>query len=261
MTNKTQQCNSYEELATQFFPLLEFVGVRIHQDVHLVVKLCRLARASPDPASDVWMHVLMTYVIPTLSLAPANPMLADEVWQWIGKFPYVKRYTIYGTWQHREYDNVPELLVARATAAKETKKIMRRVSKDNVKQFGRALAKISHKNPVVCFATILDQLQVYENMIVPVVDCFRYLSDLSFDVLSFVMLEDLSNPLRSRLKEDGANLSMWLNCRWKFMRWTTCRFSLTLRTSSRPGRVCRNLFPTVSDDRGDRTTQLRFPPG
>ncbi len=41
---------------------------------------------------------------------------------------------------------------------------------------------------------VLEQLESYDNLILPVVECFKYLGPLSFDVLIFVLLDQLSCP-------------------------------------------------------------------
>lgn len=88
--------------------------------------------------------------------------------------------------------------------------MMRRLSKENIKQYGRHLAKITHANPGVVFETILAQIQSYENLIVPVVEMMKYLSPMTFDVLTFVILANLSDPDKTRLKDDGLNVSLWM---------------------------------------------------
>ena len=87
---------------------------------------------------------------------------------------------------------------------------MRRLSKENTKQYGRHLGKITHCNPGVVFDTILGQIQAYDNLIVPVVEMMKYLTPLSFDVLSFELLVHLSDPDKVRLKDDGLNVSLWM---------------------------------------------------
>ena len=259
-----EPCQSFHDLQQRLLPLLEFVGPRIHHDMYLVMKLCRLAQASGQPDSAVWLQVLQAYVLPTLSLSKFEVALSHEVWSWIKPFPYQKRYTIYGHWQNRLYDAIPEMVIARAKNVKETKKIMRRISKDNVKQFGRALGKLSHGNPTVCFSTVLDQLQSYENLITPVVDCFRYISDLSFDVLSFVLMEDLANPAKSRLKPDGTNLSLWLNCRFFLVVVVVVGVWVGVFFDHSVDRSCRVRGESVPPTPGigvDGTTALRALPG
>ena len=50
---------------------------------------------------------------------------------------------------------------------------------------------------------------VYTNMIAPVTDAFKYLTALSFDALTFVVIEKLAEG-REKLKEDGQNVALWL---------------------------------------------------
>ena len=105
---------------------------------------------------------------------------------------------------------VAELALAKAKTADETKRMMRRLSKENTKQYGRHLGKITHCNPGVVFDTILSQIQSYDNLIVPVVDMMKYLIPLSFDMLSYQLIAHLSSPAKTRLKDDGLNVSLWM---------------------------------------------------
>jgi hypothetical protein len=42
----------------------------------------------------------------------------------------------------------------------ETRKIMRRLSKENIKEFGRKLGKVAHADPLTVTTTILSQIEV-----------------------------------------------------------------------------------------------------
>ena len=57
---------------------------------------------------------------------------------------------------------------------------------------------------------ILSQIQLYDNLIGPVVDSLKYLTSLSFDVLSYSIIEALNNPEKDRTKHDGTSISLWL---------------------------------------------------
>ncbi len=50
---------------------------------------------------------------------------------------------------------------------------------------------------------VLSQIQLYDNLIGPVVDSLRYLTSLSFDVLGYSIIEALNNPDKDRTKHDG----------------------------------------------------------
>jgi THO complex subunit 2 len=49
----------------------------------------------------------------------------------------------------------------------------------------------------------------YSNQIEPVADALKYLTPFAFDVLTFVVLSRLTSG-RDRVKEDGVNISDWL---------------------------------------------------
>ena len=44
----------------------------------------------------------------------------------------------------------------------------------------------------------------------PIVDALHYFSALSFDILSFLIIERLAASGRPKLKDDGINISDWL---------------------------------------------------
>ena len=50
--------------------------------------------------------------------------------------------------------------------------------------------------------------KVYDNLIGPVVDSLKYLTNLSFDVLGFCIIESLNDPSRTKNKTDG-RLTLW----------------------------------------------------
>ena len=87
---------------------------------------------------------------------------------------------------------------------------MRRLTKDTVKQSGRQLGKISHSNPGTLFDTILVQIQRYDNLIGPVVDSLKYLTNLTYDMLLYCVIEALANPEKEQMKTDGTSISEWL---------------------------------------------------
>lgn len=57
---------------------------------------------------------------------------------------------------------------------------------------------------------ILSQIQSYDNLIGPVVDSFKYLTTISFDVLIFSIIEVLADSSKGRTKHDGASISPWI---------------------------------------------------
>ena len=67
-----------------------------------------------------------------------------------------------------------------------------------------AIYMLSEGVPVPC------QVEAYSVMSEPIVDALYYFSALSFDVLSFLIIERLAASGRPKLKDDGINISDWL---------------------------------------------------
>ena len=83
--------------------------------------------------------------------------------------------------------------------------VCRRLTKDNVKQSGRQIGKLSHNNPGIIFdyvmtisvyvfikwrkvsQQVLSQIQKYDNIIIPVVDSLKYLTPIAYDVLACIL--------------------------------------------------------------------------
>lgn len=235
-TDSLPACRSLDDVLRVFRPLLKVLGVCLWRDAALLQKVCRLtkvgfrlasAAAAVKPAeqddfgfddfdepreddeSQVWCDILRSHLLPALSLSPSNSGLVDEIWMMVRIMPYEKRFSLYGQWKNDLYQ-LPELRAAQAGTEKEAKGILKRISKDNIKQSGRNLAKASHSNPTIFFTVALNQVQAYDNLIRPLVDSAKYLSQFEYDIFSFNLIDALSNPEKERTKQDGTNISLWL---------------------------------------------------
>jgi len=211
-----------EQLDREVVPILLALGPHAKQDPVLLIKMLRICRTAlggaeagqlATPTSPLY-HTTLTLLdevfLPALSLLPSNCCLAEEIWSLLKLFPYEKRYRLYDQWKGETTSFHPVLLRSKAAVLKAIKKLMQRVSKENVKPTGRQLGKLSHSSPGLIFTYILSQIQVYDNLIGPVVDSLKYLTNLSFDVLGFCIIECLNDPSRERTKTDGTSISMWL---------------------------------------------------
>jgi Transcription- and export-related complex subunit len=57
---------------------------------------------------------------------------------------------------------------------------------------------------------VLEQIQIFDNLVGPVVDALRFLTSLSYDVLGYCVVEALATTGRDRFKYGGNSLSAWL---------------------------------------------------
>ncbi|KAL5827745.1 hypothetical protein ACOSQ4_019542 [Xanthoceras sorbifolium] len=230
---------SFVDLPKELFQMLATAGPYLYRDTVLLQKVCRALRgyymsalelvnsvegdSNPEPASggnrvprqhlkEVRSRVeeaLGTCLLPSLQLIPANPAVGQEIWEVMNLLPYEVRYRLYGEWEKDDERN-PMVLAARQTAKLDTRRILKRLAKENLKQLGRMVAKLAHANPMTVLRTIVHQIEAYRDMITPVVDAFKYLTQLEYDILEYVVIERLAQGGRDKLKDDGLNLSDWL---------------------------------------------------
>ncbi|XP_078433738.1 THO2 [Wolffia australiana] len=227
----SSQSSSFVDLPRELFQMLTTAGPYLYRDSLLLQKVCRVLKAYFVSARDL-VHTskneedkmapvrlrearqrveeaLGSCLLPSLQLIPANPAVGQEIWEVLCLLPYEIRYRLYGEWE-KEDEQFPMLLAARNTAKLEVRRILKRLAKENLKQHGRTVAKLAHGNPVTVIRTIVHQIEAYKDMITPVVDAFKYLTQLEYDILEYVVIERLSQGGRDKLKEDGLNLSDWL---------------------------------------------------
>jgi THO complex subunit 2 len=201
----------------------------------LYIQLCRfvtgrldlaLLQHQNDPEIETILDIV-GYLLPSSSLFEHNPTLSHTAWSMIASLPYSTRYGLYREWRGegsgpystRSSRRPLWLADGEAKALKSARYVLKRLSHDTIRDQCRALAKICHSHPLVVFTTILGQIESYDNLVAVMVDALRFVTPLSLDVLSWCILSRLGDDQqqqqggivnRSRLKEDGVNLSQWL---------------------------------------------------
>ncbi|KAL3266220.1 hypothetical protein HHI36_010402 [Cryptolaemus montrouzieri] len=217
--------NTFLELRDNAFPMLYTLASSLRYDPVLMCKVIRLAKVilasygiesakSEVPGGDTLYHDILTLlditILPSLSYLDCNCCIAEEIWTLLKLYPYQIRYCLYNRWKNDTYMIYPELLRKRGDSEKQIKNIMKRVSKENVKPVGRLIGKLTHCSPGFLFDYVLLQIQVYNNLIHPVVDSLKYLTSLSYDVLGYCLIECLANADKKRVKHDSTSISTWL---------------------------------------------------
>ncbi|KAJ6379603.1 hypothetical protein OIU76_016277 [Salix suchowensis] len=183
------------DLPKEVFQMLVTVGPYLYRDTLLLQKVCRVLRGYYMSALELVdsgdrvlrLHLregrsrveeaLGSCLLPSLQLVPANPAAGQEIWEVMSLLPYEVRYRLYGEWEKDDERN-PMVLAARQTAKLDTRRILKRLAKENLKQLGRMVAKLAHANPMTVLRTIVHQIEAYRDMITPVVDAFKYLTQV-----------------------------------------------------------------------------------
>lgn len=203
------------------FELLAAVGPRVAYRSRTLTKLVRLctvffeeraagAYGTGPEISNKMMDLIDEILLPGLSLSESNVALSEEIWSLISQFPYEARYRLYGRWKTVHTTRHPELTIERGKTIGRTKYVIKRLSKDTVKMMGRILGKLAHTHPSFVFDYLLGQVQTFDNLIHPVVDALRFLTNLELDVLMFCVLEQLASPSKESLKASDGTTSSWL---------------------------------------------------
>jgi len=187
----------------------------------LYCQLCRVLRSilekeeAEQTLSDKAYDFFKRFLVPTISLFPSNPAISTELWAVLKHLPYALRYRLYEDWKgiglEREGLGVSAssgkplpIVESEINAGKAARYALKRLSKDNIRDMSRQLAKVTHCCPLVVYGTILNQIESYDNMVEVMVEAQRFSNPLGLDVLGFCIFSRLSGTSggvnRSRLK-------------------------------------------------------------
>lgn len=214
------RCLTLQDVTQRVLPMVCALGPHIARHPSLMVKMLRIARnALPPQDSDVskrdnfyyeFLTILDEALLPGLSVLNCNPCMAEEIWETIKLYPYEHRFKLYGKWKNDTMGQHPVLVRVRTNLLKKAKYVMMRVTKETIKPVSRNIAKLTHNCPATILDYVVKQIQLYDNLISPIVDSLKYLTSLSFDVLAFCIVETLTAN-KERLINAGMAVSPWLN--------------------------------------------------
>ncbi|CCI48802.1 unnamed protein product [Albugo candida] len=210
-----------KEFLSEAVPILKILGEQLYCDKFLFNKVVRITRVQLEQVVSTMQEnettnddlqalnsLLIESIFPSLSLETCDPSIAFQIWDVIKILPFHARYKMYQQWD-ATYSSTPEMQLVRAKCVQETRRTMRRLTADQAKQSSRSVTHIAHSNPIIVFRTILRQVQSYDNLIQPAIEAFKFVTPLGMDVISFVLVSELSKS-RQSMKADGTNVSLWL---------------------------------------------------
>lgn len=162
-----------------------------------------------DEIQEFWLRIARRYLLPTLSMMSGNALFLVEIWQVLKLYDVSLRWGLYEEWRNVTYKSHPELNAQRIVIEREAKGILRRLSIKSESLSG-TVAKMVHTNPIIFFTIALNQVQSYSNLSDVVLSSLKYCTIMGLDILVFLLLEALASPHKERVKEDGTNISDWL---------------------------------------------------
>ncbi|MBE3046211.1 hypothetical protein IMZ48_27470, partial [Candidatus Bathyarchaeota archaeon] len=225
-------CQTVDDVFTLCSTFLNISGVNIGKDGALIAKLSNigamsLAEDDSEANKDRWLDLLRRLLVPSLSLTSANSATVNAVWALLSAYPTRVRYNVYAEWYEGQTSRLPAVKSAFARTRLETLGIMKRLSLDNLGEMAKSLAKTSYSSPGIVFKVALDQIESYANLIDVFVECAKYFTDLSYDVLIWSLMNSLGGKNRSRTQETSVLLtSKWLQALSRFAGRVFRRFSV-----------------------------------
>ncbi|KAM0328157.1 hypothetical protein ACHAQA_005564 [Verticillium albo-atrum] len=214
-------CQTVDDVFTLSSTLLNVSGVNVGKSEELLVMLASIGRKSltEDQSKhnlDRWQDLIRRILIPALSTSKGTPATANLVWSLLKQYPIATRYGIYADWFEGAPNRGSEVRrVAMVKAFADTKSkaqsVMKRISKDNASEMGRALAKLTHSSPGIVFKVALELMMSYGNLSDVFVECVRFFTDLTKDVMIWSLLSALGSNQRSRTQASYIlSVSPWL---------------------------------------------------
>ncbi|PIL37228.1 hypothetical protein GSI_00921 [Ganoderma sinense ZZ0214-1] len=241
-------CSTYDDLIDVLEPLMRFVGLHVSRDASFLTKLLRVGRrhitntlevdpetnkpiGTPDPTHPVmvfWFKALRMYILPALPLIRGNAVCTVDAWNILHQFEITRRWQLYGEWKTSTYKSHPELRVRQVQTDRESKGILRRLSHNTIDTLSGAVAKLAYSNPCIFFTNAVNQVMAYDNLAGVVIQALNYVTIMGFDVLVYIILDALANPNKERVKDDGVNISDWLQSLAAFTGMLFRRYSADL---------------------------------
>ncbi|PHH66080.1 hypothetical protein CDD81_605 [Ophiocordyceps australis] len=214
-------CQTVDDVFTLCDTFLNISGVNIGKDEALLAKLASIGAKSlatdPSEANRArWQDLLRRLLLPALSHTKANASVVNAIWELVKQYPLLTRYSLYAEWFEGQISRLPAMKKAFARATSETRATMKRVSLTNLSEMAKRLAKTSYASPGIVFKVAFEQLESYSNLIEAFVECTKYFTDLSYDVLVWSLLNSLGKS-RSRTQANHAlTTSKWLQALSRF---------------------------------------------
>ena len=219
MISDQEEVLDFEYYHAVILRAVNMLGHYMSENAILLCKILRTTKSIADKSEDDThlLTLLSRTALPSLNLMEGNAPMANEIWELIEHYPFQIRFELYREWlSENTWKSHATLTQARIQVNSRCKWLLKRLTKENVKQYGRQIGKIAHSNPGVLFKSFLSQIQRYENLIAPVVESLRYMTPLAFDTLAFCLMDELQDESKSRLQDDGASIATWLQAMAQF---------------------------------------------
>jgi THO complex subunit 2 len=228
------QAENYDDLFTVSNQLLPFLGAKLGKDLSILAHLCDFGcddlrkyetKEELNAKLEKWFNYFKKFIFPASTATVDNPIISSNIYKLLSKFPLQWRYNLYGDLYQNISKSDLSVKLNYLRAEKQTKDVLKRITKDNMRPMMRRLAKITFSNPLPSFLIMLQQVENYDNLTDLIIKAARYFTDYAWDVLPFVLLIRLTSSNRVHTQSDGLNDSPWLQSLSSFIAKLSKRYS------------------------------------
>lgn len=208
-------CQSRDQLLEVSGQLVKFLGPLLTQDHGNFIQLCEiiahnLRKDTSQENKEIWFNYFRNYIFPYMGWIQNNTVAIDKAFSILEQYPTEDRFNLYGELNQVLAKNNPYVKISFGKAEKATKDTLKRLSKENVNQMMRQLARISVSNPLPCFLTIIQQIESYDNLNSLVVETASHFSRYGWDNMTLALLMRLSASGRSNFLGNGLSDRRWI---------------------------------------------------
>lgn len=228
--------DDFESLFDLFKSFIKILGVHLLDWPQNYARLCEIGAADLSDCSKertiLWVNIVRAYLLPPVTTANESPHATNLLFGILKHFSRDERFNIYGELHMVVAKNNLHVKIASHRAEKATKDALKRISKENIPQMMRRIAKISYANPLPCFLTILQQIESYDNLNALVVESAGYFNEYGWDNLAFAILMRLTTTGRTTIQEDGLNDRQWIQSLASFIGQICLRYPKRILVAS-----------------------------
>lgn len=202
-----KQCKTFEDFMQNVTSMLEILNIGLSNGQILFQKILMIMNDNSKEIKNnnnninKFKDLLINIFFPSLSLIDPCPSLLILLWKFLNDFDYKKRYKLYEQWLLKSYKIHPFLIIKSIVVYKEIQKLLKCLSLDNARKHGRILQIITNSNPIIAFDSIIDLSIKYENQIPKIIKALAYCSNLSYDVITYIICK-LLHEKKSNLEKE-----------------------------------------------------------
>ena len=186
-----KQCYDFNEFMKYIPDMLNILNIGLSKDQILFQKLLIIMNNNISEVKknylDIFKDLFTKIFFPSLSLIDPCPSLLSLLWDFLSNFDYITRYTLYENWLVISYKLHPYLIIKSIVVWKEIQKWQKGLSQENARKHGRILQFISNSNPIIAFDSIIRIIILYENQITTIINTLNFCSNLSYDIITFII--------------------------------------------------------------------------